>query len=131
MFLTKECDYAIRMVRKLGNMKVNSTEMICREESVPKNFAYKILKKLENKGIVRAYRGNDGGYKLNKELDEITLIDIVQAVDEHLYIKACLKEGYVCPNNSDGKTCGVNQEFKRIQEVVVSELGKKTMNELI
>jgi len=131
MFLTKECDYAIRMVRGLANMEINSTKEICEKEHVPKNFAYKILKKLENKGIVKAYRGNDGGYKLHKELDDITLIDIVQAVDDHLFLSECLREGHVCPNNVDGSRCNINQEFVRIQNALLMELGKKTMRELV
>ena len=131
MFFTKECDYAIRMVRGLANMEVNSTKVICEREHVPKDFAYKILKKLEKKGIVKAYRGNDGGYKLHRELDNITLIDIVRAVDEQLLLNECLKEGHICPNNIDGKHCNVNQEFMRVQDALLGELGKKTMKELV
>jgi len=131
MFLTKECDYAIRVVRGLADMEIKSVRTLCEREDIPQPFAYKILKKLEHEGIVTAHRGNAGGYQLAKMPDGITLLDIVQAVDKQLFLHECLRENHTCSRNSDDSRCQVHQEFTRIQAILMDELSKKKMKELI
>ena len=74
MFITRECDYAVRVVRALWGESRLSVSDICEKESVTAPFAYKILKKLQKAEIVKGYRGVHGGYSLNEGLDELTLI---------------------------------------------------------
>ena len=71
MLITRECDYAVRVVRALaagGRMSVGD---ICDKEFITAPFAYKILKKLQNAGIVKGYRGVLGGYALKKDPAEL------------------------------------------------------------
>ena len=131
MFLTRECDYAIRVVRDLADLETKSVGGICEREHIPLRFAYKILKKLEHAGIVCSYRGVHGGYRLAKKPEEVTLFEIANAVDENLLLNECLRPGDKCPNNSDGKLCGVHEELGRIQAVLVNELKEKTMDLVI
>ena len=131
MFLTKECDYGIRIVRALADLEIKNVRTICECEYMPRNFAYKILKKLENVGIVKSHRGPYGGYQLAKKSDSITLFDIIDAIDAKALINECLYPGNTCPNNSDGNYCGVHSELERIQALVVAVLKEKTMDEVI
>jgi len=131
MFLTKECDYAIRVVRSLADMEMKSVKSICIAEHIPHPFAYKILKKLEHAGIVQALRGSAGGYLLVKKPEDVTLLDIVSAVDDHLLLNECLQPGYVCENNAHGSLCSVHTELSRLQELLVGALTEKPMSELI
>lgn len=131
MFLTKECDYAIRVVRCLADMEIKSVGTICEREYVPRPFAYKILKKLERSGIVTAYRGNAGGYQLAKSPKQITILDVIRAVDERLFVNECLNAEYVCPHNNNGKGCGVHREFCRVQDVLMKVLEQKSIQELL
>ena len=61
MMITRESDYAVRMIRALKDGEQLTIEQICRKEQVPRQFAYKILKKLEKAGLVRIRRGAGGG----------------------------------------------------------------------
>ena len=131
MFLTKECDYAIRIVRSLSGMGVKSVKTICEGENLPLPFAYKILKKLEKARIVRSYRGAAGGYQLRREPSAIDLLEIVSAVDKDLFLNECLKEGFECKNNQAGKPCKVHIELDRIQEMLIGALQEKNMMELV
>jgi len=131
MFITKECDYAIRVVRGLADGEIKSVKSVCEKEDIPHSFAYKILKKMEREGIVAAFRGNTGGYQLVKSLDKLTLFDIVQAVDKRLYINECLEEGHDCTRNGINERCMVHQEFIRIQRVLDESLQEKTMLEIV
>lgn len=66
MFITRECDYAARVLRALSGETRLSVNEICEKESITAPFAYKILKKLQKAGIVKGYRGVHGGYAMNK-----------------------------------------------------------------
>ena len=131
MFLTKESDYAIRIIRELSNGKITSVKYICENEHIPQQFAYKILKKLEKAGLVISYRGNAGGYQLVADLNQITLLDVVCSIDDQLVINKCLIEGYVCPNNEKKDCCKVHHELKRVQADLVANLQANTMAEIL
>lgn len=130
MFITRECDYAIRVVRALADAEKKSVNVICEEEHVPVYFAYKILKKLEKAKIVSAIRGAVGGYQLAKDIKKITLYDIVSSVDAELFLNACLKEGFDCPRNPNETCCKVHVELDRIQNALMTMLKEKTMDQL-
>ena len=131
MFLTKECDYAIRVVRSLTDMEMKSVKTVCENEHIPHPFAYKILKKLEHAGLVQSHRGSAGGYRLSKQPDTMTLLDIVSAIDGRLLLNECLLEGYVCENNINGRLCAVHEELSRLQAILTDALGEKTMDMLV
>ena len=130
MFLTNECDYAMRVVRVLSDLEQRTVKTICDCEHVPLHFAYKILKKLENAGIVSSRRGALGGYQLSRKLCDINLYDIVNAVDENLFINDCLQLDHECPHNNKVKSCNIHQELRRIQNILVDALKENTMNVL-
>jgi Rrf2 family protein len=131
MFLTKECDYAIRIIRDLADLEIKAAVTICEREHVPLRFAYKILKKLELAGIVCSYRGVYGGYQLVKNPHSLTLFEIVSSVDEDLFLNECLRPDSDCPLNSGKKVCGVHVELERLQRLIVNFLHEKTMDLLI
>jgi len=131
MFLTKECDYAMRVVRELAHYEKKSVQTICESEHIPITFAYKILKKLESAGIVKSTRGVLGGYQLSKPLNEISMFDIVSAANESLVINECLKMGHVCPNHSEQKRCKIHTELACMQDELIMMLKRKTMDVLV
>jgi len=131
MFLTKECDYGIRIIRTLSDGDKKTVETICDAEYIPGQYAYKILKKLERAGFLRSFRGRDGGYQLSKSLDSITIYDIVSAIDENLFLFECLREERVCPFNTDEEPCSVHNEFERIQGLLMAEFQSKTISEIL
>ena len=131
MFLTKECDYGIRIVRALAEGEKRTAEEICEAENIPGQFAYKILKKMERAGFLQSSRGRDGGYWLIKSLDAITLFDIISAIDENLFINECLKEDRPCVRNGPDKSCAVHHELERIQQVLTNELRLKTILQIV
>lgn len=97
MFITRECDYAARVLRALSAETRLSVNEICEKESITAPFAYKILKKLQKAGIVKGYRGVHGGYAMNKSMTELTLFDVYSAIDPDLFIIECMASGYECP----------------------------------
>ena len=72
MLLTRECDYAVRILRALSSGKTTSVQDICRAEEISAPITYKLARKLEQSGYVKSYRGAEGGYALSVGLDAVS-----------------------------------------------------------
>jgi Rrf2 family protein len=131
MFLTKECDYGIRIIRALSNGEKKTAEEICAAESIPGQFAYKILKKMERGGFIQSCRGRDGGYWLVKSLDEITIHDIITTIDDYLFLNECLRDDRPCTRNPKSTPCAVHIELERIQDILISQLRLKSIRDVV
>ena len=131
MFITRESDYAMRVVRALIGETRLSVSDICEREAITAPFAYKILKKLQNAGIVKGYRGVHGGYALKKDPAELTLYDIYTAIDSDMSIIECLNGRCECTRNGqDGIPCYAHDELMDIQNELWAMLRRKSMEDL-
>lgn len=132
MFITRECDYAVRVLRALAGEARLSVNDICQRELITAPFAYKILKKLQKAKIVKGYRGVHGGYALNRETKDLTLYDVYHAIDPEMYIIECLNPGKVCERDGqDGVPCTVHRELVEIQQALCAMLKRKNLEELL
>lgn len=132
MFLTKECDYGIRVIRALADGSKKTVQTISKEENIPYKFAFKIFKKLEIASFVKSIRGRNGGYILDKPLDTFSLLDIVVAIDAGRFINDCMREDFTCAfKNHPDRPCQVHIELGRVQSLLMSELSAKTMDEVL
>ena len=132
MFITRECDYAVRVIRALAGEKRLSVNEICEKEAITAPFAYKILKKLQKARIVRGYRGVHGGYSLNRNLSELTLMDVYSAIDPDMTLIECLNPGFECVRNGQGDcSCKIYHELGEIQCELYALLRRKSLQTLI
>ena len=132
MLITRECDYAVRVIRALSGEERLSVNDICEREEITAPFAYKILKKLQKAKIVRGDRGVHGGYSLKKSVSEITLLDVYLAIDPGMYIIECMNPKKKCCRDEklDGG-CEVHQELLRIQERLQDMLSERSLQEIL
>lgn len=130
MLITRECDYAVRIVRALADGEKLCVNQICEKEELTPAFVYKILKKLEKKELVKSFRGSNGGYALKADTGEITLLDIYLAVDPEFYMIECMDPEKPCVRNQ-GESCKVHRELCRIQKVLIGELSARTMADIM
>jgi Rrf2 family protein len=81
--VSAKADYAIRAAVELAAAGDGPTkgERIAQAQSIPTNFLENILVDLRNAGLVASRRGADGGYWLARPADEISLADVIRAVD--------------------------------------------------
>ena len=100
MQLKNSTDYAIRIVCYLAAQeRMVSTSELSRKLNVSANYVPKIAKKLKNAKIVTACEGTNGGYMLAKQLENISLMDIISCVEETMAINRCLEEDRFCSRN--------------------------------
>ena len=129
MLITRRSDYALRICRVLQDNKIHNVTDICAREDVPKAFAYKILREMEEAGMIRSERGNRGGYYLKMSLDELTLYDVIQVMEDDVAMLHCMKESCRC--NERDNPCKVHREIARIQGILEKELRKNTIGEIL
>jgi Rrf2 family protein len=116
MLITREIDYALRILRRLQGGELVATPEICRTENLPLHFVYRILKKLHKAGIVDISRGKDGGARLDCDLSDITMYGLVDALGDHKYVSACTKPGYECEYRiKHHGRCGVHGNLASMQ----------------
>ncbi|HEU5373768.1 MAG TPA: Rrf2 family transcriptional regulator [Gaiellaceae bacterium] len=83
MRVSAKADYAIRAAVELaaaGKGPVKG-DRIAKAQSIPPNFLENILGDLRNAGIVGSRRGAEGGYWLARPAEEVSLADVIRAVD--------------------------------------------------
>src|ERR1700733_8746185 len=84
MRISAKADYAVRAAVELAaadDEKPVKAERIAVAQDIPVNFLENILGELRHAGIVRSHRGAEGGFRLAKAADEITIADIIRAVE--------------------------------------------------
>jgi Rrf2 family protein len=84
MHVTAKADYAVRAVVELADSSQQSprkVDEIARAQAIPLSFLENILTQLRSSGIVRSQRGPEGGYWLAKPAAELSLAQVIRAVE--------------------------------------------------
>src|SRR3989442_13398442 len=83
MRISAKADYAVRAATELASAREGPTkgDAIARAQDIPLKFLENILTDMRQAGIVRSQRGAEGGYWLARPAAEITVADVIRAVD--------------------------------------------------
>lgn len=133
MRLNQATDYAFRIVIFLARQKpdkIIDARQISEMEKIPIRFLLKTIRLLTHAGIVRSYRGIKGGYQLAKYPEQITLKDVVEAVEGPIAINKCLVNAEDCNKDATG-WCPIHKALANVQKVTNEELAKYNFAELI
>ena len=128
MLITREIDYALRILRHLQHGMASAAE-IEKTQQVSADFSRKILRKLKKAGIVEAVRGSRGGYILSVPCDNLTLWDVKVALEPESMVNRCTCDDYVCENR-DKSSCGVHRESCRIEALLKKEMKSSSLTEI-
>ena len=100
--VNKKIEYGVLALLHLAKMpsRVASVREIAAACHIPEKLLSKIMQSMKNKGFVDAVYGNHGGYRLDRELAEITLLDINNTLAGPVQVAECLQPGNAaCPVN--------------------------------
>ena len=101
MIITKETDYALRILRVLLDGEKHSVAEMSETELIPNQFAYQILRKLSAGNLVRVSRGALGGCELSCDLDATSLYDLMGVMGERGVLRASMEQEYECRRLGD------------------------------
>lgn len=129
--ITRETDYALRLLRALQDGRRRTAAEVAGQELVPLAFAYKILKKLAKAGILEVSRGAEGGCRLTADLSQISLYDLMMAMGEDCRLSSCMEGGYPCPWRAAHGGCSVHCRLEEIQQRLNQELNSHSLEEIL
>lgn len=128
MHINLESDYAIRIVHclTLAQLRMDA-QTIADTTNVSLRFTLKIMRKLVSAGIVQSFKGAHGGYILACPPAEITIRQVIEAVEGPYRFSRCLDDDYVC---SCGPGCPFQAVFNEVTDMVRKKLDSVTFQEL-
>ncbi len=130
MQITRQADYAIRAVRylaKLGPNQRAATSTVAQEMKIPPSFLAKIISQLSIAGLLHTSRGARGGVTLAREPGEISMLDVVEAIDGPILLNECVGDPANCTFSED---CLVHPIWVEVQETLVKRLRETKFDQL-
>jgi len=130
MIITKQAEYAIRCVFFLADK--HETMFVAGEiaeaMSVPKDFLSKILQKLVVSGILRSVRGVKGGFQLARAAREISLYDVLGAIEGKLSMNECVLNDQECGVIED---CPLHPVWMDLQKTIEEKLSVLNFEDIL
>lgn len=132
MGITREADYAIRIVYFLSDKRAKyDAKSISDSMVIGHRFALKILMKLVNAGILISFKGAKGGYSLAKEPSEISMLEVMEAVDGKQYLNKCICTEIDCNRMENKNECVIHKKFAQINDLMCKEFSNATFQDLL
>ena len=129
--ISRKADYAIRGMVYLACKQVEEVsslkDIACFADASP-TFLAKIFQQFNRTGIVKSSRGSGGGFSLGRPARDITLLEIIEAVEGPIAVNQCILGKGVC---SRDVTCPVHPVWKEVQQQMTGMLGSVTLERLV
>jgi len=131
MLLTRASEYALLSLDKIRQSDVPvGAEHLAKELCIPKSFLAKILQSLAKDRIVVSHRGAHGGFALERELDTISVYDIILAAEgKAAAVFDCTQYSETCPNGTVG-TCAISPFLTKFQMRIDLFLRELTLDQI-
>lgn len=130
MFSTS-CHYALQAMLyiALHSKKDQNIDLsqIAEKQNIPKHFLSKILQSLVKNRLLVSMKGPTGGFRLSRDADDISLIEVVDAIDGLDIFTQC---GIGFKRCNDDNPCPIHTDFKRVREQIKELFQSKSLLEL-
>ncbi|HYG99323.1 MAG TPA: Rrf2 family transcriptional regulator [Terriglobales bacterium] len=130
MQLTRAADYAVRVMIQLASLPPGTRvqrNQLAESTGVPESFMSKVLQALVRARLISSRRGLDGGFELMVSSDQVSLLDVVEAIEGPVQLNFCLGSGEGCERQ---RTCAAHFVWAEAQAAMVSVLKKATIQKL-
>jgi Rrf2 family protein len=126
--LSKTAEYALRTVACLAvdAGQAESADRLCEQTKVPRRYLHKVLQDLVHAELVRSRSGPGGGYSLARPADDITILDVVNAVAPLERIRHC-PLGLV----SHTSLCPLHRELDRAYAATEEAFARVTIGQVL
>jgi len=122
MQITRQADYALRAMFFLSKMEPNqraSTSQIAQEQRIPPSFLAKIISQLSIAGLIHTSRGARGGVALARPPADISILEVVEAIDGPIMLNECTTSPEACPF---GEECPIRPLWCEAQKELIEKL---------
>ena len=127
--LSKKADYALMAMKHLAQKSAASASAreIAEQFDIPIELMAKVLQRLVQRGLLASHQGTRGGYQLSRLPRQITVADVIQAIEGPVTVTACSTDDGQCEQFSK---CNVRDPLWRVRERILAALGDCTIAEL-
>lgn len=125
--LTKRADYAIRATLALSAVPDGaalSVRNIATAHHIPASFLALVMRDLAGAGLVRAVAGRNGGYRLSRPPGEVSLLEVIEAIEGDSRRQGCVLRNAPCGQTD---VCAVHAIFFAAQGGVLATLASATL----
>ena len=126
MQITRQADYALRAMLYLSNLEPSkraATSHIAKEKNIPPSFLAKIISQLSIAGLINTSRGARGGVTLARAPEEISILEVVEAIDGPITLNECTLNAGSC---IFGEKCPMRPVWCDAQSELVERLRATT-----
>jgi len=128
--INRETDYACRVILHLA-MHPPGYRTTAREiadlQLIPQSLIRRVVRQLSSAQLLRTTRGTGGGIVLARDPSEISLLDVVEAIEGPLVLNECTVNPRFCPLM---RTCSIHEAWVRAKEVLIQQLRNTTFDKL-
>ncbi len=131
MQITRQADYALRAMFYLARLEDGqraATSQIAEEQHIPPSFLAKIISQLSIAGLIHTSRGARGGVALARPPEEISILEVVEAIDGPILLNECTHDPDSCPF---GENCPLRPLWCETQAELVERLRKTTFAQFL
>ena len=131
MQITRQADYALRAIYHLTKLEPTqraATSQIAQEQRIPPSFLAKIISQLSIAGLIHTSRGARGGVTLARKPEEITILEVVEAIDGPIALNECTTTPESCPF---GDNCPLRKLWCGTQSELVEKLRNTNFAEIV
>jgi Rrf2 family transcriptional regulator, iron-responsive regulator len=132
MRLTKQTNYAVRMLMYCAANKDHLSRIpeIAKAYGVSELFLFKILQPLTTAGLIETVRGRNGGVRLGRAAETISLFDVVKVTEDSFAMAECFEDdGDVdCPLID---SCGLNSALRKALNAFFAVLMEYSIDDLV
>lgn len=125
-------EYGVRALIDIGlNFESGPVQVkeISRRQGIPERFLEQVMSALKKARLVESIRGAQGGYLVTRPLEEITLADVIQALEGPLVLMDCVQQ-QVSTKCGQSEVCVIKDAWRTVNDAVVGALDSITIKEL-
>jgi Rrf2 family protein len=129
--ISRRLDYGLHLMLALAEGKDNipqSTASLSEKLQMPLPFMHQIAHALMQSGLIKATPGPRGGLRLNQSSSEISVLNIVEALEGPISLNPCLETEDCCPRQEN---CGAQPVWSNLQQKIVLHLECISLDSLL
>jgi Rrf2 family protein len=128
--ISRRLDYGIQLMVALAKEEGNlpqPTAKLAKNLEIPLPFLHQIGHTLMQSGLINASPGPKGGLKLNVPSNDVSVLNIAEALEGPICLNNCLSSGDECSRQDQ---CSAQTMWSSIQNQIITQLGNTTLNDL-
>lgn len=132
--LSKKAEYALMAARHLAlnnSGNYSTAKEIAENYQIPRQLVAKVLQNFVRNDLASSFQGVKGGYQLQRTPEEISLIDIIQSVEDKYKLTECMIEKHDKENCSHLDCCKIRNPLMEIQFKIDNLFQQTTLKQIL